>query len=164
MQKPTEILTSEHKNILKVTDAMLAKCGELESGAEIDKDFFVKAIDFIKNYADRFHHAKEEDVLFREMRAAQDKLHCSPMDQMLFEHEEGRKFVKDLEDALVKEDRKDIEENARGYANLLQDHIFKEDNILYPMADEALGEDIQTKMAEEFAQVEELEFNEKDWE
>ena len=49
MQKPTEILTSEHKNILKVIDAMLAKCGELESGAETDKDFFVKAVDFIKN-------------------------------------------------------------------------------------------------------------------
>jgi len=98
MQKPTEILTSEHKNILKVIDTILAKCGELESGAEIDKDFFTKAIDFIKNYADRFHHAKE-------------------------------------------------------------------DNILYPMADEALSEDVQIKMAEEFAKVEEqLEFNEKDWE
>lgn len=163
MQKPTQILTDEHKNILKVINALSAKCDELEGGAEIDKEFFAKAVSFIKNYADKFHHAKEEDILFREMRAAGDKLHCSPMDQMLFEHDEGRKFVKGLEDAIEKGDRKGVEENARGYAGLLQDHIWKEDNILYPMADEALGEETQTKMIEEFSKVEEENFDEKEW-
>lgn len=45
-------------------------------------------------------------------------------------------------------------ENARGYAQMIQEHIFKEDNILYPMADEALSLETQALMLEKFKQVE----------
>ena len=60
--KPTTILSEEHKHILSVIDALSKERKNLESGKELDKDFFSKAIDFIKNYADKFHHAKEEDI------------------------------------------------------------------------------------------------------
>ena len=53
MKKPTMILSDEHKNILKVIASVLKKCDEIEAGKEIDKEFFIKAVDFIKNYADK---------------------------------------------------------------------------------------------------------------
>jgi len=64
--KPTQILSEEHKYILEVIAALNRECQSLESGKNLDKNFFEEAIDFIRNYADKFHHAKEEDILFKE--------------------------------------------------------------------------------------------------
>ena len=64
MKKPTMILSDEHKNILKVIDSVLKKCDEIERGRKLTKIFFIKAIDFIKNYADKFHHAKKKIFCF----------------------------------------------------------------------------------------------------
>tara|TARA_Y100000310_G_C20645478_1_gene796316 strand:- start:60 stop:584 length:525 start_codon:yes stop_codon:yes gene_type:complete len=139
----TEILSDEHKNILKVIDGLTIEVDELKKGKEIDKEFFTKTIDFIRNYADKFHHAKEEDILFKEFnKAAEDGcVHCNPVEQMLFEHEEGRKFVKAMEQGVNENDKKKVIENALSYCNLLKDHIFKEDNILYPMSEDALSKE-----------------------
>ena len=164
MKKTTTILSDEHKNILKVIGSVLKQCEEIESGKEIDKDFFDKAVDFIRNYADKFHHSKEEDILFVELNKDGVLEHCNPIGQMLHEHSLGRGFVKGLSESVEKGDKAEAVKNARGYCELLQEHIFKEDNILYPMADEALKEDAQKEIAEKFAQISELKFEEKDWE
>jgi len=164
MKKPTTILSDEHKNILKVIDSVLKQCGEIEKGKDIDKKFFGKAIDFIKNYADKFHHSKEEDILFLELNKDGVLEHCNPIGQMLHEHSLGRGFVKGLSEAVEKGDKTEAVKNARGYCELLQEHIFKEDNILYPMADTALKEEMQKSIAEKFAQIPDLKFDEKDWE
>ena len=64
---------------------------------------------------------------------------------------------------LKKETKEEVIKNARGYGELLQEHIFKEDNILYPMADTALSEETQKIIAEKFAKITDLAFEEKDW-
>ena len=131
MTNVTKVLSDEHKNILKFIEIMQEKV-EKWSKQQIEKAIF-----FIRNYADKFHHAKEEDILFKEF-CKSENLHCNPVEQMLFEHDEGRKFVKAMEEANEKGDKGKVEENARAYAELLQQHIFKEDNILYPMTEEAI--------------------------
>ena len=153
MKKATEILSDEHENILKFIEALKRKCDRLGAGAEIDKDFFRKVIDFIRNYADKFHHAKEEDILFKELDRRQEQMHCSPMDQMRHEHDLGWGFVRGLEEALISGDKNKIIENARDYAELLEDHIYKEDNILYPMADEVLDEVAQKEILRKFQEI-----------
>ncbi|MFH1209729.1 MAG: hemerythrin domain-containing protein [archaeon] len=155
-KKTSKILSDEHKNILKVIEALNRECNNLESGKrleKLDKEFFKKAIDFIRNYADKFHHAKEEDILFKELCKDTVQMHCNPVQQMLYEHDLGRNFVKEMEKALNENNVKKVLENARGYIKLLQDHIYKEDNILYPMADEALNKSIETSMQKKFEQV-----------
>lgn len=163
MNTPTKILSGEHKNILKVIDAMFKECTILESGKEIDKDFFKKAIDFVRGYADKFHHAKEEDILFVELSKDSVQMHCDPTPQMLHEHNLGRNFIKELEKGIKGNNKDKVLENARGYANLLQEHIFKEDNILYPMADEALSQEAQKMMVDRFEKIEQnfIEENKK---
>ena len=163
MKKPTMILSDEHKNILKVIASVLKKCDEIEAGKEIDKEFFIKAVDFIKNYADKFHHSKEEDILFLELNKEGVLDHCNPIEQMLHEHGLGREFVKGLSESVKKGDKKELIKNARGYCELLQEHIFKEDNILYPMADTSLSEETQKIIFEKFAKITDLAFEEKDW-
>lgn len=161
MGEPTKILSEEHQHILKVTEALLKECKLLESGKGIDAAFFKKAIEFIRNYADKFHHAKEEDILFVELCKDTVKMHCNPVEQMLYEHEVGRKFVKGMEGGLKENNKGRIIENARGYAELLQEHIYKEDNILYPMADEALDEKAKNQMLAKFKQAEQKLIKEK---
>mgnify|MGYP001288102147 CR=1 FL=1 len=153
-ETPTKILSDEHQNILKVIDALIKECNALESGKELSKDFFEKAIDFIRNYADKFHHAKEEDILFKELNKDSVEMHCNPIQQMLHEHDLGRDFVKGIDEGVKENNKAKVIENARGYAQLLQEHIYKEDNILYPMADGALNEQIQKDILDKFKQAE----------
>ena len=152
---PTEILSAEHQNILKAINLLLKECQEIESGKELNKIFFNNAIYFIQHYADKFHHAKEEDILFKELGKDTVEMHCNPSTQMLYEHDLGRGFVKEMIDGLKNNDKEQIIQNARSYGQLLQEHISKEDNILYPMSNEALNLNIQTSMSEEFERVEE---------
>ena len=162
MTTALKILSDEHQNILKVTGALLKECDSLQSGNKIDKDFFKKAIDFIRSYADKFHHAKEEDILFVEMCKDEAKMHCNPTQQMLYEHDLGRDFIKKLGRGVEEDNNGVIIENARGYAHLLQEHIFKEENILYPMADEALKQNVKNEILEKFKQVEQRLIKEKE--
>ena len=158
MEKPTKILSDEHQNILKVINAILKECDGLQAGKPLDSNFFAKVIDFIRNYADKFHHAKEEDILFKAMCQDSVALSCNPIDQMLHEHDLGRDFVKDLEAGLTENNKDQVLASARGYAFLLEDHIFKEDNILYPMAGDVLPMAIQNRLAEEFLTAEKEKF------
>ena len=101
-----------HQLILKAIDVLLNECVQLDEGQELEKSFFEKVIDFIKNYADKFHHAKEEDILFEKLNSDTVQMHCNPIPQMLHEHDTGRDFVKGIERGLEENDKKTVIENA----------------------------------------------------
>lgn len=162
MTKSLEMLSEEHKNILQVIDAVFKECDELEKGKKLDVDFFKETIGFIRGYADKFHHAKEEDILFRELSKDDVEMHCNPMQQMLYEHDMGRGFVKDLKLGVELKDASAVIKNARAYGHLLQDHIFKEENILYPMANEILSSSVKDNMLKEFYDVDKRLAKEKE--
>lgn len=143
MTNQTKILSEEHKVILKVVGAIEKQCGGLKAKKELKRDFFGKAIDFIRNYADKFHHAKEEDILFVEFCKKAHLASCNPVEQMLYEHKIGREYVGNMEKGLNENNPNLVLENGLKYADLLKDHIMKEDTILYPMMDEVFDEKIQ---------------------
>jgi len=150
----TQVLSDEHQTILKVIDAALKECSEIEKGKALKVEFFQKIIDFIKNYADKFHHAKEEDILFTAMLENVGNMHCNPIPVMLHEHDEGREFVKGMEQGISENDTNKLIKNARGYCALLQNHIYKEDNVLYPMAEEALSDEQKEIVNQKYKEVE----------
>ena len=88
---------------------------------------------------------------------------AGPIAVMLHEHTEGRKYVKFLlevseENRELTEDERRATANAiRAYTELLRSHIYKEDNILYPMADEALNEKTQKSILEKFKKKKEFQ-------
>lgn len=153
MENITNALSIEHQNILKVIDLVLNECAELNDGKEPKKVFFSEVINFIKNYADGYHHAKEEEILFKAMLQDQYGMHCNPIPVMLMEHDEGRNYVKGMENALLSGNKEELIENAKGYCFLLQQHIHKEDNILYPMAEDSVNELLKQEVIKQYNSV-----------
>ena len=157
---PIEKLKSEHKIILKGIDLLEKSATRLEEGENLSVDFFRKLIDFIRNYADKYHHAKEEDILFVRLGMIGFSPEMGPVAVMLNEHNQGRNYIARMEQgneryaAGDESAVKDIIKNARGYAGLLRQHIQKEDIVLYPMAQNALGEAGIDKMQPDFDRVE----------
>jgi hemerythrin-like domain-containing protein len=142
----TGILVEEHRLILRMISLLEKNAPLTAAGTYQNRQFYLDGVDFIRTYADRFHHAKEEDVLFAALiHNGMPKDH-SPVAAMLMEHDQGREFVRAMEAAVMEAHSGSadacgaIAANALGYAALLRDHIGKEDEILYPLAERVLPE------------------------
>ncbi|MCK5562617.1 hemerythrin domain-containing protein [Candidatus Bathyarchaeota archaeon] len=131
-----EILKEEHRVIKRMLTILNVACEKLEKDEEVSTEIFRKAIDFIRVFADQCHHGKEEETLFPLVEQRGIPREGGPTGVMRMEHEQGRNFVKALADAVERYDQGDrnakaaIIENARGYTQLLAQHIPKEDDIL----------------------------------
>jgi hemerythrin-like domain-containing protein len=110
--------------------------------------------DFIRSYADKFHHAKEEDILFKYFDENLDVLRT-----MLEDHTKARSHVKALIEAVEKKDKKGIVEHLNAYRELLTEHIKKEDEILYPWMDRNLSVKEVGELFSKFNEVDEISGN-----
>lgn len=145
----TAALIAEHRLILRMLALLEKNAPPTARGEYTNYRFYLDGVDFIRHYADRFHHAKEEDVLFEALVANGMPRANSPVAAMLLEHDRGRAFVRAVETtaqaALAGDAGQNaaIAENALGYAALLREHISKEDGILYPLAERVLPEGVR---------------------
>jgi hemerythrin-like domain-containing protein len=137
----TQALVNEHRLILRMIALLERNAARTAEGGYSNWQFYLDGVDFIRNYADRFHHAKEEDVLFEALVTNGMPREHSPVAAMLLEHEQGRMHVRALEAAAREAQagqpgrEAGIAEHAHAYASLLREHIAKEDEILYPLAE-----------------------------
>jgi hemerythrin-like domain-containing protein len=161
--KATEILMGEHRVIEGVLDTLQTAAQSARDGAPVRPAFFIDAADFIRGFADGCHHHKEEGVLFKMMADNGFPTQGGPIGMMLQEHELGRQYTRAMRAAAEKWARGDesarqqVVENALGYVALLRQHILKEDNILFPMADRAIP---TAKHADVFTGFEQVEHEE----
>ncbi len=158
--KATEDLKREHEAIklmLRILDEM---AGRLEAGQSLNPEHLDGVVEFIQVFADKCHHAKEEDLLFPAMEKAGIQRDRGPIGVMLYEHGEGRKFAQAMKEAVERYKGGDsaaggaIVESGRKYIELLDQHIHKEDNILYPIADSTLSDEEGERLAEAFENIE----------
>ncbi len=156
----TSALVAEHVLIKRML-ALIERFAPLtETGEFRDWQFYLDGADFIRQYADRFHHAKEEDILFEALVANGMPRQNSPVAAMLMEHDLGRGYVKTFADAAARAQAGEtglervIAENALAYAALLRDHIAKEDDILYPLAERVIPEGTRDAIASGYARAE----------
>ena len=158
--RPTEILMAEHRVIERVLAAMQAVLQRAAAQERLRPAFFLDAVEFIQGYADDYHHQKEEGILFPEMEAQGFPKEGGPIAVMLAEHEQARTYTRAMRAAAERWDggdataKTEVTLNAQGYVSLLGEHIYKEDNILYPMADQLLSHEDQERMAETFREME----------
>jgi len=148
----TETLMNEHQLILQYIELM--ECSINHSAPSVLLANAPHFIAFIQEFADNFHHAKEEQSLFRYLGVAGGLTHCNPVPQMLYEHNQARQFVQLMNTALLNNDRMALATAMQYYARLLKEHIFKEDNILYPMAERNLSDSSKTELLTEYADTE----------
>jgi len=150
-----QLLVNEHEQILRmieVSKVILSNNGS----ADFDITDLEHVIDFIQNFADKYHHMKEEDELFHEMGKHGMPVNSGPIGVMLHEHDLGRSYVKKTIEAIAHYKAGDlnalnvIRENLLAYGDLLTNHIYKENNILYPLAENVLPIDTLNTMSESF--------------
>jgi len=129
--RPTEQLKEEH-NAIKLMLRILEKvCEKLESKEEVNPEHLEKIVEFIKVFADKCHHGKEEDLLFPAMEDAGIPKEGGPIAVMFVEHNMGRDYVKGMSEAVAKYKAGDrtilpkIVENAKNYIRLLTPPLTK---------------------------------------
>lgn len=140
-ESPTGLLREEHRCILRVLN-VLEQLLDRGGAGNWDFDALDDSIAFFRLFADACHHGKEEGLLFPELEARGMPREGGPIAVMLMEHQRGRAFVAQMARSLERARTGDAEEvsrlaNAgRGYITLLRNHILKEDNVLFNMADQ----------------------------
>lgn len=154
--KATEMLIKEHDSILEMLDVLGKVCDKLDSVDAAVPEHLEQILSFLKGFADRCHHGKEEDLLFPAMEASGIPREGGPIGVMLLEHVQGRELIQRMVAAvdLIKEaDPKAAGEfvgAGRGYVGLLTQHIEKENNVLFRMADMHISESKQHELEKQF--------------
>ncbi|MBI4715179.1 MAG: hemerythrin domain-containing protein [Nitrospirae bacterium] len=160
MTPPTDILQQEHRLIERMLRVLERVAVEAERGGNFPAPLFEKVLDFIENFSDRCHHGKEEETLFPVLEGRGIPRYGGPIGVMLEEHREGRKLVKGMRESFQRFQEgetpalREIAGSAAVFSQLLRQHIDKEDNILYPMANRVLSPDDQNDLLMKFQKVE----------
>jgi hemerythrin-like domain-containing protein len=162
-EKATDILSDEHR----VIERVLAVLQTLTTRpVENSLDCWRKALDFFSHFADQCHHFKEEHVLFPAMEEHGVQRDGGPIGMMLMEHEEGRAYVRAMLSAIPLVEAKNevakeiLVDKAKAYLRLLNDHIQKEDEILFRIADDVIPADEQKALLRSFEEHEAKEIGE----
>lgn len=155
--KPIGSLMWEHRLIEQMVALLRGEIDRITSKNTVNVILVEQAVDFFRTYADRTHHGKEEEILFRDLaQKTMSPEHRNMMDELVREHIHGRELVRKLVEA------KDLYVN--GYAEALPHiarelkelvdfypkHIEKEDRRFFFPCLDYLSQDEQERMLQEF--------------
>jgi len=145
-------LRMEHdavKLTLKVLDKI---CQKIEPSRKLgDPQHVDQLLEFFTVFVDKCHHGKEEELLFPALEQIGVGRDNGPIGVMLTEHQLGREYVQKMKGAFSQfktgtaPAAADFTRSARDYISLLDQHIEKENNVLFPLAEKQLSE---AKLAE----------------
>ncbi len=155
MGKATQDLRNEHDailHVLKIVDKVVST--DSKDDVKVLK-FGNELIYFLKTFADKCHHGKEEDFLFKELIASGIPKEGGPIGVMLLEHQQGREYISLMIKSLESQDLINFKANAAKYRDLLRNHIEKENDVLFVMADKLLDDARQNELFEKFENHEE---------
>jgi hemerythrin-like domain-containing protein len=156
MIHPVETLMNEHRVIERGLDSLDSLSAGLSTTDPAARVRLGELVRFFREYADRVHHAKEEDRLFTALAAHGFSSQSGPVFVMLSEHEAGRAHVTELADVaggdgpLTSKEVETVREHATAFSVLLRGHIQKEDNILFPMAAQVLQPPVVAELRKAF--------------
>jgi hemerythrin-like domain-containing protein len=140
MSRAIEDLTKEHEEILSGLQVLTAITLRIERKLDIEKRDIWNLVTFLKDFADKCHHGKEEGILFPALVKAGIPDKGGPVGVMLSEHTQGRALIKAMDGAATgSPDYPKFKQAAGEYAALLQAHIDKENTVLFPMAEKSLS-------------------------
>jgi len=150
-------LMIEHRLIERMIALIEKKLAETEEENKIDPLFIDTAVDFIRIYADRTHHGKEEDILFRDLDkrtlSAEDR---RMMEELIREHVFGRKITREVVEANSRYRMGEqaaleiIRSRLQTLVDFYPKHIEKEDKIFFPAARTYFSEEEDQAMLKEF--------------
>lgn len=143
--KAIDILTREHHLILQALEVLTEACRQIERNQPPPQVFFDKALVFLREFADQYHHFKEEYLMFGLLALKKGDAFDGPIGGLRFQHERCRAFLNGISNALPGyTDGDDIAtttllENLAAYISILRRHIHQEDQIFFKMAEQELS-------------------------
>lgn len=141
MSKAISDLEHEHEAILtalKIMEKMVS--ASADDTSDLLKTDILSFMTFLKEFADKCHHGKEEGILFPALKESGIPEKNGPIEVLLAEHSEGRTLIKNMEENVAGVFKQiEFATIAREYINLLRNHIQKENEVLFPMAERTLA-------------------------
>lgn len=155
---PTDILVREHRFIQKVVDGIekILEQPDLEKALNVDE--LGDVVEFMRLYADKCHHGKEEELLFPALIDKGVPTQGCPVGALKGEHIRGRSIVGALAEGteLLKNGSPGgldtIRKGLEGIVSLYPNHIWKEDFLLFPMTEKVMNLKELSKLGEKFKQ------------
>ena len=142
---PMQLLVDEHVVIKRWLALIPSVIESIDLATDEGVKIIVDGIDLIRSYADRLHHAKEEDILFTYFDDSEKIF------QVIYEdHRIARNHVKKMLAAVETKDTAALNQNLTDYGLLLAEHIKKEDEILFPWLDKELAEEQIVELTQKF--------------
>lgn len=156
--EPIGPLMIEHRLIERMVSLIRHEHGRLAQINQANSSFIEHAIDFMQAYADRCHHGKEEDILFRKLTEKNVSAeHIAIMEGLVRDHAIARKTTKSLAEANARyvsgntDALTDIARLLGELASMYPEHIAKEDKKFFPIAMGYLSDDEKRAMLDDFA-------------
>ncbi len=155
--KPIALLMIEHRLIEKMVGLLEKEAESIASGNKVNIPLILDSVDFFRTYADKTHHGKEEDILFKWLAPKDLKEdHRKLMDDLVKEHIVARNTVKALAESArgcsdgVPGSSEEIHRLLKALVNLYPSHIKKEDRSFFIPVMGYFGDEEQKAMLERF--------------
>ena len=159
----TTSLRRDHELIEKVIKAMESTVQLLNDGKQIPESILLPVIDFSKNFTDVCHHSKEEKSLFPALEQAGLPTNMGPIAMMLIDHQRSREIGVEMElsskEYLSSGNSTKLVNDMRQYVEHITEHLWKENNKLFMMA-EARLQYVSKKVDEELTEIEKSKLDE----
>ena len=156
---PIGPLMIEHRLIERAVPLMKEELKRIDKENSADCEFILSIVDFLRTYADRCHHGKEEDILFKALTKKDLKPeHKKILDELLSEHVYARETVGKLIKARMeylkgsKSAIGDIKDQLNKLIDLYPKHIAKEDKRFFIPAMDYFAQNEKDEMLDEMRQ------------
>jgi hemerythrin-like domain-containing protein len=137
--KATDHLMKDHKYILRALNVLEQMAEAADRGEPVVAHEVEDILQFLQLFADRHHQGKEESILFPAILQDGHQGEYPKLCHMVFEHNQERSLVEGLEDSLRTKKTRDFVHFAGRLVHILRTHIYKEDHILFELADSILS-------------------------
>ncbi len=157
--QPSEVLRKEHRIIERVLKVLRHLVDRAESGDRFEQEAFQQCVEFFRLFADACHHAKEENLYFPALESRGIPREGGPIGVMLYEHGVARELTRQMGEALDSLERDEPAAKdafytaAHNYIQLLNQHIFKEDKILFAMGERVLDDGARQTLCSQFGEI-----------
>lgn len=160
MGKATGTLEHEHQTIEKVIAASALVLDALENNKEASREELNSIVDFLRVFGEQCHHAKEDDYLFPLLASKGVPIAGCPLGALKKDHEKGRALVGELSQGIEAyasssgQRKEPLIEALRGLVELYPNHIWKENNLLFPLGEKLLSAEEQERLSADFEKIE----------
>jgi hemerythrin-like domain-containing protein len=151
-----DVLMDEHRGFSSMLDVLDAVAGRLERGADVPMAMLVDVVDFFENFTDQ-HHCREEELLFPVLAKHGIGPDQTVVNVLMSQHDAGRVYGRKMRNQVRRMQQRDpaagaaLAAEARGYTELIREHIRIEDEYFYRLAVQVLTEAEHAAIVEQFS-------------